>query len=373
MSARWESLTAGAWISARALRFGFAVSLAVALSDVYAAEQMLPPSPANVWLPGMEPASLKARRLATDTLVLAELEDPFKRGDTPQGSGTLAVIYPDIGEPFRGIFAQIIEGIEDRATARVRSYPVGPNLDTADFNALLKRNDTRAVIALGRQGVRAAFSIDRDIPVVVGGVLAMPDTDSRSISGVSLTPDPALLFARLKSLLPGVKRVTVIYNPQNNDWLIRLAREAAKLQGLELMAHEARDLASAARLYESAFASSDGRRDALWLPQDATTVDENTILPLVLRESWNRNVPVFSSSFLHVKKGALFALYPNNVELGRTLAGSAEAAMAGDPRRRGVLPLREVQVAVNLRTASHIGLNIGYQQQRSFDFIFPEP
>jgi putative ABC transport system substrate-binding protein len=30
-------------------------------------------------------------------------------------------------------------------------------------------------------------------------------------------------------------------------------------------------------------------------------------------------------------------------------------------------------MAVNLRTASHLGLNIGYQQQRGFDYIFPEP
>jgi putative tryptophan/tyrosine transport system substrate-binding protein len=181
------------------------------------------------------------------------------------------------------------------------------------------------------------------------------------------------LFSRLKNLLSGVKRVIVVYNPQYNDWLIKIAREAAKAQGLELIAYEARDLASAARMYEVAFASAESRRDAVWLPQDATTVDETTILPLVLKESWNRNVPVFSSSFLHVKKGALFALYPNNLELGRTLASSALAVMAGDFRRRGVSPLREVQTAVNLRTASHIGLTIGYQQQRSFDFIFPEP
>ena len=37
------------------------------------------------------------------------------------------------------------------------------------------------------------------------------------------------------------------------------------------------------------------------------------------------------------------------------------------------MPLREVHTAVNLRTANHIGLNISYQQQRSFDFVFPEP
>jgi putative ABC transport system substrate-binding protein len=95
------------------------------------------------------------------------------------------------------------------------------------------------------------------------------------------------------------------------------------------------------------------------------------VLPLVLRESWNRNVPVFSSSYLHVKKGALFVLYPNNVELGRTLAMSALRILSGDGRK-GMVPLREVYTAVNLRTASHIGLNISHQQQRSFDSVFPE-
>lgn len=303
---------------------------------------------------------------------LAELGDSSKRFDA-QTAGVLAVVYPDIGEPYRSVFAKIIEGIEDGARLAVRTYPIGPNQDPAELNGLLRKNGTKVVIALGRQGLRATSAVDSSIPVVIGGVLAIPEVENRSLIGISLTPDPALLFSRLKNLLPGVKRVIVVYNPQHNEWLIRIAREAARAQGLELVAYEARDLAAAARAYETAFTSSDARRDAVWLPQDATTVDENTILPLVLKESWNRNVPVFSSSFLHVKKGALFALYPNNLELGRTLANSALAVLSGEARRRGVLPLREVQTAVNLRTASHIGLTIGYQQQRSFDFIFPEP
>lgn len=312
-------------------------------------------------------------RPAEQTIALAELADLPKRSDAALPATGIAVIYPDIGEPYRSIFGKIIEGIEDGARTGVRSYAVGPNHDAADLNAQLKRNGTRVVIALGRQGLKAASGLDRDMQVVAGGILAVPDTETRSLAGISLTPDPALLFARLKSFMPGVRRVVVVYNPQHNDWLIRLARDAAKIHGLELTAHEARDLASAARLYESVFASSDGKRDAVWLPQDSTTVDENTILPLVLKESWNRNVPVFSSSFLHVKKGALFSLYPNNVELGRSLAGSAIAIMSGDTRRRGIQPLREVLIAVNLRTANHLGLSISYQQQRSFDFIFPEP
>lgn len=305
-------------------------------------------------------------------LSLADAAEQSRKSDM-LATGTVAVVYPDIGEPYRGIFGKIIEGIEEGARSAVRRYPIGANVEPADLVAQLKRNGTRVVIALGRQGLKATAGLDRDIPLIVGGVVAVPDPESHVVSGISLTPDPALLFVRLKSLLPNVKRVIVVYNPQYNEWLLKMARDAARAQGLELVLYEARDLATAARLYETAFAAADSRRDALWLPQDPTTVDEATILPLVLKEAWNRTVPVFSSSFLHVKKGALFALYPNNLELGRTLAGSALAAMAGEARRRGMQPLREVYTAVNLRTASHIGLNIGYQQARNFDFVFPEP
>jgi putative ABC transport system substrate-binding protein len=99
-------------------------------------------------------------------------------------------------------------------------------------------------------------------------------------------------------------------------------------------------------------------------------VEESIILPLVLRESWNSGVPLFSSNVLHVKKGALFAMGPNNVELGRTLANSAMSVINGD-KRRNLIPLRELQTAINLRTANHMGLNLS--QQHRFDYVYPQP
>lgn len=286
---------------------------------------------------------------------------------------SLAVLFPDIGEPYRGVFMQIIEGIRERARLPVHVHPVRAGIDPAALRAALKRDSARGLIALGRQGMRTASALDLDVPVVVGGVLAVPKDQVETLNAITLTPDPALLFAHLKRMLPGVRRVIVVYDPRQNDWLIRLAREAARDQGLELVAHEAQDMATAARLYEAALAVSEGRHDAVWLPQDSTTVDEATILPLVLRESWERGVPLFSSSLVHARRGALFALYPDNVELGQALAVTAQVAMKDGGRRRGVLPLRDVRIAVNLRTASHLGLHFSYQQQRSFDLTFPEP
>ncbi|ELX08892.1 hypothetical protein Jab_2c09500 [Janthinobacterium sp. HH01] len=282
---------------------------------------------------------------------------------------TLTVLYPDIGDPYRTVFAEILHGIEEQSKARPRAIALTAATDLGELRSLLKNG--KVVIALGRQGLKAAGTLDPAQAVVVGGVGPSPDADR--LNGISLTPDPALLFSMLKSLLPGIRRVIVVYNPAVNETQIRLAREAARSLGLELAALEASDLAGAARAYETQLAAADGHRDALWLPQDSTTVEETTILPLVLKESWSRNVPVFSSSVLHVKKGVLFGMYPNNVQLGRDLAALALSMQNGEQPKRGVTPLRAVRSALNSRTASHIGLNLVSSQQRSFDAVFPEP
>jgi putative ABC transport system substrate-binding protein len=220
--------------------------------------------------------------------------------------------------------------------------------------------------------VRVAQVLDKSVGVVVGGVLSAPEMEATSLAVHSLAPDPEVLFARLRSVAPAVRRVFVIYDARQNGWLIRIARDAAKTQGLELVAQEATDLPGAIRTYRQVLGALEPKRDALWLPQDAVTVDEATVLPLVLEQAWNRNLVVFSSSVSHVKRGALFALYPNNLELGRSLADAAlQSLTASAAGGKSIKPLRYLLAAVNVRTAGHLGLDIGDRQR--YDLIFPEP
>lgn len=318
-------------------------------------------------------ASLSVAQLPT--LIADSLLAQARHGAGPvrqalAGDGGIAVLFPDIGEPYRGIFRKIIEGIEDKARTQVASIPVLPNADPAELAAELRRQDIRVVIALGKQGLKAAAALDRSFDVVAGAVLSIGDFEARDNTVISLAPDPALLFARLKTLQPGIQRVTVIYDPQINEWLVRLARGAAKAQGIELNALPAGDLKTALKQYRDFFASST-RTDALWLPQDNTTADETTVVPLVLKEAWDRGMPLFSSSLAHVRRGALFSLYPDNLELGKELANSALAYLGSGNHRpsKGVLPLRVVMAAVNTRTAGHLGINL---RQQSFDLLLPD-
>jgi len=59
------------------------------------------------------------------------------------------------------------------------------------------------VIALGRNGLKAASAIDQ-MGIVAGGVLSVPEADARRFTVHSLAPDPALLFGTTEE--PGARR-----------------------------------------------------------------------------------------------------------------------------------------------------------------------
>lgn len=285
---------------------------------------------------------------------------------------TVAVLYPDIPEPYRGVFTQIISGIRSDPNITAREYPIGEDAQAAPMIARIRASGSRVVIALGRRGLAVAETLGGGIPVIAGAVLMAPGPGAPRMDGISLVPDPDLLFSRLKDLDPQVRRVAVVYNPKHNAWLMRRAREAARAHGLEFAGTEVSDLRAAVRAYRVVFRTGNPDRVALWLPPDPTVVDPRSVLPLVLQEAWNEGIAVFSSNPSYVQRGILFALYPDNVAMGRRLAGMAVQAGAGWPDGHpGIRLLRDLLIAVNVRTADHLGLSFTVRQARDFNVIFP--
>jgi len=284
---------------------------------------------------------------------------------------SLAVVYPELGEPFRQVFASILDGIEDKLGGPVASFAMAGNANPAQVADDIRKRDVQVLIGLGRGGMRVASALAGEMAVLVGCVVSVQEAEARSFPVHTLAPDPGLMLGRLKRLRPGTRRVHLVYDPRLNAWLVRLAREAARAEGLELLAQEVASQAEALRAYTQLLAAADPARDALWLPQDPTSVDDGAVLPLVLKEGWNRNIAVFSSHLAHVKRGALFSLYPDNHELGRTLAVSAQRLAAGSKAGAfGVLPLRQARAAINIRTAAHLGIDVAAVQS-GFDLVYP--
>ncbi len=294
--------------------------------------------------------------------------------DNGEGKYHVAVIYPDIGEPYRSIFINIISGIEDAIKGKVLRYAINKNINTKSLENDLRRFNIGVTIALGRNGLKVASALKSDSRIVAGGVIWAPQKDTETISVVSLAPDPDLLFSQLTKMVPDINRIFVVYNSKQNEWLVEIAKDSAAKRNINLVALDAEDIKSAFGHYKEILSNIDPKHDALWLPQDSTTVNDAAILPFILEQAWKKSIALFSSSVVHVKRGALFSLYPNNRELGRQLGNIALGILQQPDNPEGVVfPLKSVLTAVNIRTASHLGIALSYRDQQAFDLIFPRP
>jgi putative ABC transport system substrate-binding protein len=288
-----------------------------------------------------------------------------------QGLATsgVVVLMPDIEEPFRTIFLRIVQGIDTRLSGRADVVYINTQTPQQIAAEVLRRQ-ARLVLAMGRQGLKSVSALQGSVPIIASCVVSVQETEIRGYPVYTLAPDPAALFAHLRGLIPSARRISVVVDPRQNAWLIKRALDAARPLNMEVVAHETDDPAAALRLYAQILRSAEAARDVLWLPQDSTTVIEDAVLPFVLKESWNRGIAVFSSQLAHVKRGVLFALYPNEKELGQTLGDAAVRVLAGGKVAEGILPLRDVRFAINTRNASHLGLSV---QVAAYDLVYPAP
>lgn len=284
------------------------------------------------------------------------------------------VIYPDIREPFRGVFMSIARGVSDELGSGAQLRAVA-DLDSAeDLRHWIDDNGIRSVVALGSRGQALSDELGT-VPVILGAVHMAPDLQERHHYGITLSPDPTLLFEHLKTLAPAVKRVTVVYHRERDHWTIERARASAARLGLELNAIPVDKLQEAVSAYRTLIGRQDSRTDALWLSQDSAVLDEQAVLPMILKEAWDRRLIVFSSNPSHVRRGILFALYPDNYRMGRSLGKMADS-INKRPRNGAVMEpgmefLRDLSMAFNVRTAGHLGIKYNKDLLNQAELIFP--
>jgi len=284
----------------------------------------------------------------------------------------ITVIYPEAKGSYAALFEQIIRGIEETTKGAIIPLAVPLDPDMKALQQSIEQQPNDVIIALGRRGIETAKALQLKTPVIAGGLLSMSKADMKTYPAISLLPEPSLLFQRLHALAPEIQHVYLVYNPERHQWLLPRAKAAAKRQGLTLILRPATNIRSAARLYRELVSEMKPGRDALWLLQDSTLTGDTSLLAYLLQEAWQRRLLIFSSSPAHVRRGALFSLYANKQGLGRDLGRFARRILHNGAKP-GLRPTSEVNIAVNLRTASHLGLSISYQQQRQFNLVFPRP
>lgn len=290
-----------------------------------------------------------------------------------QEDAPVAVVYPEVGKPYQDVIDNIIQGIRQQTGSSLELFALKEGIKSDNLNSWLAQQKIKIVIALGKQGLEATERLPDGVRRILGALLSPPPQNgTKYAGGISLVPDSEIVIARIRELSPKTRRVIVVYDPETNEWLIEQAKPAASKYELELLALPARDLREAAATYAQLQQKGLGKTDLIWLLNDPNTVDQNTILPLLLKASWDDGFGVISNNPSHVKRGVLFSLYPNYVRMGISLGKLAEQAADRGNSLGPVSPLKDVSIAVNLRTAEHLNLVFSQREKDAFDLVFPE-
>lgn len=274
----------------------------------------------------------------------------------------VTVVYPDVAAPYDLIFDQIIAGISSEFKGEVLKYKLPTKFNSLD---VAKSISTDKVIALGQRGMSVAKEIYNEKPVVVGALPIKPN----GISGVSLMVDPEQLFNSLHELAPEVTTVTVLYS-EASEWIIEDAKHKATARGLILIPIAVEDIKMAVKTYNEIFEKKNLKNMAIWLPLDPITANESVIVPSILEKAWENKMVIFSSKPTHAKRGALFSALPDNEVLGQQLAQLINT-FNYKKRPSTVNALNSIKLAVNLRTAAHLGYNYQPTAVSGFALTFP--
>jgi len=275
----------------------------------------------------------------------------------------LVIIYPEVREPFARIFEEVVRGAEEGYQQEVRRVSMADNQSPVDFVHVLDQSSP--VLVLGNRLARQVTEHNADRRLIVGAV----NSEYNNVFGITLVPDAAVVAAKLPLLVPDVRTVHIVTNPDNNLLDFDHVTTVLQQQGIELSIHRAEDIRVAAGVYRDLMPTL-SEQDAVWILPKGSFVN-NAVLAILLHESWEKHFVVFSSNPIHVKRGALFSIYPNNYKMGLSLGRMAWDIAQGNSPQRQMQALDDVFVTVNERTSNHLGINLSDDIRSHIDLILP--
>ena len=292
-------------------------------------------------------------------------------GEPPAAERRIAVLYPQLQPPYDQIFKSIIDGIDGAHQGPLLRFELASGIGGGELAQMYQNEKPDAVIALGTRSVDLLLQGDLKIRHAIAGAVLMQQDDDKRLSGISIAPDPGLIFAHLKRLVPSIKKIKVIHQQGDDHQVLEVAAQAAKELGVELTVVSTGSIQEVAGAYSQQLRKQDSSTEALWIPHTGSSL-EPAIMGKVLKEAWNRKLVVFSSNLADVRKGALFSLYPDNRALGQRLVALLYEQIGNPAPKRAVRLSDNLLFAINTRTANHLGVHLNANELATYQLVYPE-
>ena len=297
----------------------------------------------------------------------ASLSESQQRLRTPR----IGILIPEAGLSE----SQTVKGFRDRL--KEAGHKEGENIilevqDVKGARAQLQRAVNELVskkvdvlFTTGTRATQAAMAATKEIPIVFRhpadpvtlGLVKNVNRPGGNVTGVaafSLDADQKRLEV-LKQLVPELRRIHIFYDANNRfspDNFVAAEKSARQLK-LDVIEHPVKT----AKEFKSSLTQMEVKPgDAIFQIADDLVESQGSVL---LEEAKSRKLATMFHAEVWASRGSLAAYGPNYYEMGRQAADVADKIIKGaHPRDLAVAHANKFDLAINLRTASSIGLKI---------------
>jgi putative ABC transport system substrate-binding protein len=231
----------------------------------------------------------------------------------------------------------------------------GPLSDPDRLAGAVRREKPKVILAVGLRAAKALKAEISDIPIVFCMAMhpAQNKLKSGNTSGVDLEPKARDQLQAFKRVVPGLKRVGIIYNPKRTGRFVNSAKRAAAGAGLTLIAKPVAERKDVLGALHAITASA----QALWLIRDATVLTREFFNHTLIVQ-FEKKIPLLVYSEQFVRKGAVCSFAATYPSQGRKAAEIVRAVLAGT--KIGDIPIQapEGTLTVNVNSVQKAGLEI---------------
>lgn len=276
----------------------------------------------------------------------------------------LLAVYPEVVDPYREAFEQIMDGLAQTSGLALEKKMITATTSPEDLFRFVEDLPT---VLLGQRTVALyERTKTKNHPVFIGAVNAVPGQITGP--GISLTLDPTLYLQTLHELAPHIRRIVVYYNAREQQWFSQV-ESAASTRGLSVEGIATPDALELVRQLGATFKTLDPTTTALWFGRNTLALNPNLLYPYVFEQTWDRHIVAFSEVLSHARLGLLFAIHSDYIQYGRELGVLIEQKAPAPVLRFS----RSGQLALNARTAQHLGIALSDELLRRARSVFPQP
>ncbi len=271
-------------------------------------------------------------------------------------------------------YNQAVEGFKSDSKFKITEYLISPK--KAENRSIIKEIKDINPDLLLTIGLNATLLIKEDFtntPIMYCMVMnpekhGLIDDKLSNIYGITLRITVNDQIQKMQTVLPMIKTMGVIYNPENTGHIIKNADSVVEKFGIKLLSVKVKSK----KVVPKAIRDLIKQIDALWLIADATVVTRESF-DFLLLSSFGNNMPIITHSERFVQAGALLSISPNYFDIGKQAARFTRKVLDYTDNKsdfKNIIPPDAANITINLKTAKKMGINIPEHVAKSSSKVF---